>query len=313
MRLVDDDQVVQDEIQNNVVQANDEDQIDSDDSFEKTQEEVNPSREHIDDIPEPVVQKAWASFPKPSPPYPQRLYKKNGGNQFKKFIQMMNILSINVPLVESLKQMPRVMQRYGTFTISCTIGSAEFAKALCDLGARINFMPYSIFKILGIGKPRPTYRRLQMVDRTMKRSLCVTEDVLVQVDKFILPADLVTVDCQVDFEVSIILGRHLLAKGKALCDVEAQELTFRVCDEQVVFHVCKSMRQPNNNEVCSFVDLVTDVIVDDTSATINVGEMLEAVLLNFDDDEVDGFIKCMNSLQGMRVVQLSSPETTIGS
>lgn len=60
--------------------------------------------------------------------------------------------------------------------------------------------------------------------------------------------------------------------------------------------MCKFMGKPNSNEVCSFVDLVTDVIVDDTSAIINVCDMLEAVLLNFDDDEMDGFMKCVNFL-----------------
>jgi len=64
----------------------------------------------------------------------------------------------------------------------------------------------------------------------------------------------------------------------------------RVGDKQVVFHVCKSMRQPNSNEVCSFVDLVTDIVVDDTTATINTCDILEAILLNFDDDEMDGFM-----------------------
>jgi len=72
-----------------------------------------------------------------------------------------------------------------------------------------------------------------------------------------------------------------------------------VGNEKVVFHVCKTMRQPNINEVCSFVDLVTDVIIDESSATINVGDMLEAVLLNFDDDEMYGFMEYVNSLQGV--------------
>ncbi|XP_070039278.1 uncharacterized protein [Nicotiana tomentosiformis] len=171
----------------------------------------------------------------------------------------------------------------GAFTIPCTIGSAEFAKALRDLGKSINLMPYLVFKTLGIGQPRPTSMRLQMAYHTMKRPLGVIEDVLVCVDKYILPTDFVILDCEVDYEVRIILGRSFLATGKALCDVEAGELTLRVGDEKVVFHVCKSMRQPNRNEVCSFVDLVTDSIVDDKSATINVGDMLEAVLLNFDD------------------------------
>ncbi|XP_070040857.1 uncharacterized protein [Nicotiana tomentosiformis] len=87
------------------------------------------------------------------------------------------------------------------FMIPCTIGSPEFAKALSDLGESINLMPYSIFKTLGIGQPIPTSMRFQMDDRTMKRPLGVIEDVLVRVDKFILPADFVIIDCKVDYEV----------------------------------------------------------------------------------------------------------------
>ncbi|XP_070002473.1 uncharacterized protein [Nicotiana sylvestris] len=111
----------------------------------------------------------------------------------------------------------------GTFTIPCTIGIADFAKALCDHRASINLMPYSVFTTLGIGKPRPISMRLQMVDRTMKRPLGIIDDVLVQVDKYILPADFVILDCEVDYEVPIILGRPFLATGKALVDVEAGE------------------------------------------------------------------------------------------
>ncbi|XP_070029372.1 uncharacterized protein [Nicotiana sylvestris] len=177
----------------------------------------------------------------------------------------------------------------GAFTIPCTIGSADFAKALCDLGASTNFMPYSIFKTLGIGQPRPTSMRLQMADRTMKRPLGIIVDVLVWVDKFILLDDFVILDCEVDYEVPIILGRPFLATRKALVDVEVGELTFRVGDENVVFHVCKLMKQPSSTKVCSFMDLVTTVIVDDTNAMINVEDPLEALLLNLDvnDDEVD--------------------------
>ncbi|XP_070050539.1 uncharacterized protein [Nicotiana tomentosiformis] len=246
----------------------------------------------------------------------------------------MKSLSINIPLVEALEQIPGYaefmkdlvtkkqsmnfetikvthqvsamvhsmapkLEDPDAFTTPCTNWSAEFATALCVLGASINLMPYSIFKTLGIGQPRPTSMRLQMTDRTMKKPLYVIEDVLVRVDNLILLADFVILDCEVDYEVPTILGRPFLAMGKDLCDVEAGELTFRIGDEQVVFHVCKSMWQPKSNEVCSFVDLVTDVIIDDTSDTINVGDILESVLLNFDADEMDGFMEYVNSLQGM--------------
>ena len=104
---------------------------------------------------------------------------------------MLKQLSINFPLVEALEQMPGYAKfmkdlvtksrsvtfedydrlqhcsatatRYlvekkedpGVFTIPCTVGSLHFAKALCDLGASINFMPLSIYKKLGLGDPKP--------------------------------------------------------------------------------------------------------------------------------------------------------------
>ncbi|XP_070050705.1 uncharacterized protein [Nicotiana tomentosiformis] len=278
-----------------------------------------------------VVPKAKALLPRPPPPYPERLAKQNNENQFKKFIDMMKSLSINVPLVKALEQMPGYakfmkdlvtkkrsincetikmthqvsaivhsmaskLEDPSAFTIPCTIGSANFAKALCDLGASINLMSYSVFKTLGIGQPRPTSMRLQMADQTMKRPLGIIDDVLVRVDKFILPADFVILDYEVEYEVPIILGRPFLATGKALVDVKAGELTFRVGDEKVVFHVFKSMRLPNSNKVCSFMDLVTEVIVDDTRVMINVEDPLEAELLNHEDDEKAGLIECANAL-----------------
>ncbi|XP_070047406.1 uncharacterized protein [Nicotiana tomentosiformis] len=135
-------------------------------------------------------------------------------------------------------------------TIPCTIGSAEFAKSLCDLGASINLMPYSVFKTLGIGKPRPTFIRFQMADRIMMRPLGVIEDVLVRVDKFILSADFVILDCEVDYEVPFILVRPFLAMGKTFCDVEARELTFRVGDEKVKTPPTKpSIKEPPTLEL----------------------------------------------------------------
>ncbi|XP_070017149.1 uncharacterized protein [Nicotiana sylvestris] len=286
-------------------------------------------------MPEPVVPKAKAPMPRPPPPYLQRITKKNSENQFKTFIDMMKSLSINMMLVEAFEQisgyekfmkvlmtkkrlmnyetikmthqvntilhsMGPKLEDPGAFTIPCTIGSADFTKALCDLGASIHLMPYSVFKTLGIVQPRPTFMRLQMADRTMKRPLGIIDDVLVHVYKFILPVDFVILDCKVDYEVPIILGRPFLATGKALVDVKADELTFWVGDKNVVFHVCKSMRQPNSNEVCSFVDFVTDVIVYDASATMNVEDKLEAVLLNLDDyEENDGYMEYVNAFQGM--------------
>ncbi|XP_070018024.1 uncharacterized protein [Nicotiana sylvestris] len=106
-------------------------------------------------------------------------------------------------------------------------------------------------------------------------------------------------EVEIDYEVPVILDRHFLATGKALVDVEVGELTFRVGDEKVIFHVCKSMKQPNSTEVCSFVDLVIAVIVVDTNVVINMEDPFEAVLLNIDINDDVSRVECVNALLGM--------------
>ena len=108
----------------------------------------------------------------------------------------------------------------GAFTIPCTIGLLNFAKVLCDLGESINRMPLSIYKKSGMGDPKPTEMRLLMADRTVKRPIWILHDVLVKVESFIFPANFVILDCEVDFEVLIILGRPLLAMGTTFVDME---------------------------------------------------------------------------------------------
>ena len=65
-----------------------------------------------------------------------------------------------------------------------------------------------------------------IADRTVKRLIGILQDVLVKVESFIFPADFVILDCEVDFEVPIILGRPFLATGRALVDMEKGRMKF---------------------------------------------------------------------------------------
>ena len=104
-------------------------------------------------------------------------------------------------------------------------------------------MPLSIYKKLGLGDPKPTAMRLLVADRTIKRPIGILHDVLVKVESFIFPADFFILDCEVDFEVPIILGRPLLATGRALVDMEKGKMKFRLNSEEVTFNICRSIRQ----------------------------------------------------------------------
>ena len=76
-------------------------------------------------------------------------------------------------------------------------------------------MPLSIYKKLGLGDPKPAMRLL-MADQTVKRPIGILHDVLVKVEEFIFSADFVILDCEVDFELPIILGRSFPATGRSL-------------------------------------------------------------------------------------------------
>ena len=93
-------------------------------------------------------------------------------------------------------------------------------KALLDLGASVNLLPYSVYKQLGLGELKPTTTTLSLADRSMKIPKGIVEDVLVKVDKFYYPVDFVVLDTEPVVEgtnhVPIILGRPFLATSNAI-------------------------------------------------------------------------------------------------
>ncbi|XP_049405190.1 uncharacterized protein LOC125868613 [Solanum stenotomum] len=80
--------------------------------------------------------------------------------------------------------------------------------------------------------------RLLKVDRSIKHHVGILYDILVKVNRFIFQTDFVILDCEIDVEIPIILGRPFLAIGRALADVESEELKFRVNEDEVTFNVC---------------------------------------------------------------------------
>ncbi|GJX62417.1 hypothetical protein Tco_0295317 [Tanacetum coccineum] len=52
----------------------------------------------------------------------------------------------------------------GSFILPCAIGSTTLSNALADLGASISIMPFSLFKWLGLGNPKPINMVIEMGD-----------------------------------------------------------------------------------------------------------------------------------------------------
>ena len=84
---------------------------------------------------------------------------------------------------------PPKVKDHGCPTITCVIGEYTIKRALLDLGASVNLLPYFVYLQLGLGELKPTPITLQLADRSVKIPRGIVEDVLVKVDKFLFPME----------------------------------------------------------------------------------------------------------------------------
>src|SRR3954468_10190044 len=84
----------------------------------------------------------------------------------------------------------------GSPTITCKIGNFPVNKALLDLGASINLLPYSTYLQLGLGDLKPTTMRIQLADRSIRIARGIVEDVLIKIENFYFLVDFVILDTE---------------------------------------------------------------------------------------------------------------------
>ncbi len=110
-------------------------------------------------------------------------------------------------------------------------------KALCDLGASVSMMPLSICQKLNVGKLKPTIISLHLVDRSVKYSIGIPENVPIKVGKFFISVDFVFLEMKEDVGILIILVRPFLVTGTVIIDVKNSWLTLKVGEEKVEFNL----------------------------------------------------------------------------
>ncbi|KAL6327309.1 hypothetical protein AAG906_018762 [Vitis piasezkii] len=139
------------------------------------------------------------------PPFPQALHAKKGIRNAAEILEVLRQVKVNIPLLDMIKQVPTyakflkdlctikrgltvnkkaflteqvsaILQcksplKYkdpGSPTISVMIGGKVVEKALLDLGASVNLLPYTVYKQLGLGELKPTAITLSLADRSVK-------------------------------------------------------------------------------------------------------------------------------------------------
>ncbi|RVW79258.1 hypothetical protein CK203_054832 [Vitis vinifera] len=114
-----------------------------------------------------------------SPPFPQALHGKKGIRNASEILEVLRQVKVNIPLLDMIKQVPTYakflkdlfsfeVQRYGMSYHFSHDGGKVVEKALLDLGASVNLLPYSVYKKLGLGELKPTSITLSLADRSVK-------------------------------------------------------------------------------------------------------------------------------------------------
>jgi hypothetical protein len=271
----------------------------------------------------PVVKKPPRALV-PKAPYPERLQAPRNGGKLEDILEVFKQVQINIPFLDAIQQIPsyakflkdlvtvkrktnvpkkafmteqvsailqcKLPLKYkdpGCPTITCMIGVSQIERALLDLGASVNLLPYSVYLQLRLGELKPTSMTLQLANRSVKVPRGIVEDVLIKVDKFYFPVDFIVLDTElvqvIGSEIPVILGRPFLAMANTLinCRSGVMKISFgNMTVELNIFHIRKQpFDYDQMNQVCLIKEILDEVIEESS-----IEDPLEACLAQFGED-----------------------------
>jgi len=178
----------------------------------------------------------------------------------------------------------------GAPTISCIIGDHTIDKALLDLGAGVNLLPYSVYQQLGLGELKPTTVVLQLADRSVKKPRSIIEDAIIGVDKFYFLVDFIILDTEPVPDpvrlIPIILGRPFLATANTCINCRTGEMEITFGNMKVRLNIFKAFQHPPDTNECFLLDMIEET-VKDTLPHLLIKDPLDACLSHFDFEDFD--------------------------
>ncbi|KAM1743399.1 hypothetical protein ACFX12_013293 [Malus domestica] len=235
----------------------------------------------------------------PNVPFPSRFLQFKNEEEEKDVLETFRKVQVNIPLLDAIKQIPKyakclkklcttkkrfrekevvqvsenvsaMIQRKlppkckdpGSFTIPCVIGNTRFKSAMLDLGTSINVMPYSIYASMNLGKLKNDGVIIQLADRSNAYPKGVVEDVLVQVNHLIFPADFYVLEMdESDHAPSlpILLGRPFMKTAQTKIDVAKGLVTMAFGGDMISFKISESIETPNVVHSCCAIGKIEKI------------------------------------------------------
>jgi hypothetical protein len=286
---------------------------------EEEESQDKPAREVVPDTIIPDVEDQARKYV-PKAPYPEKLIAPKKSSKYDDILEVFKHVQINISFLDAIQQVPSyakflkdlvtvkrktnvpkkaflteqvssILQykmpiKYkdpGCPTIACKIGNNRPERALLDLGASVNLLPYSVYIQLGLGELKSTSITLQLADRSVKKPRGIIEDVLIKVDKFYYPVDFIVLDTElavnIELQVPIILGRPFLATANALINCRTGVMKLSFGNKTVELNIFDISRQPFEYEkvrsTCMIEELIEET-VNELSSDDHLGECLTA-------------------------------------
>ncbi|GJS71121.1 reverse transcriptase domain-containing protein [Tanacetum coccineum] len=281
-------------------------------NFDSDDEDDEPTPQPKPKEPKPVKE---TPIPKPYKPkilYRQRLRKEKMEAQYGKFLDMIQAVRINVPLVNVLAGMPnygkflkelvsnkhkieqisaaflsdessailqnKVPPKLGdprNFIIPCNFNKAFSCNALADLGASINLMPYSLYAKLSLKTLKPTKMSIRLADRSFQYPIGIAKNMLVEVGKFTFPVNFVILEMEEDSKVPLIFERPFLHTTDAVIRVKQKKLNLGVRTERMIFNIDSAMKHSySNDDTCFSIDVIDEILEEYFDALLDEGSKI---------------------------------------
>ncbi|GJY27040.1 reverse transcriptase domain-containing protein [Tanacetum coccineum] len=211
--------------------------------------------------------------------------------QYAKFLDMIRVVRINVPLIDVLAGMPNYgkflkellnnkhkieqisaaflsdessamiqnkvppkLTTPGSFLIPCNFNKTFSCNALADLGANINLMPYSLYAKLSLEILKPTKISVRLADRSFQYPVGIAENMLVEV----------------------------------VIRVKQKQLNLGFGNERMIFNIDSVMKHSySNDDTCFSIDVIDEILEEDFDALLDEGcKILHSIEGTLLEDEI---------------------------
>ncbi|XP_071697644.1 uncharacterized protein [Rutidosis leptorrhynchoides] len=169
--------------------------------------------------------------------------------------------------------------------IAVTVGNKHVKKALLDLGASINILPFCLVGRFELGLMKRTDIIIQLADQSIKTPRGILEDVIVKVEDFYYPVDFVVMDIESrnrDSQPTIILGRPFLATINAYINCQTGSMDISFGNRKMRINIFNSLHAPSVHE-CYQVDVIDEQVEKHTSHLIT-NDPVEVCCLGDEED-----------------------------